>query len=316
VTLLLTRAELQALVTPEDCLTVVEEAFRAFGEARTKPPASLGLHAAKGTFHIKAATADVFAAKINANFPGNPSTHALPTIQGLIVVMDIERGTPLAILDSALITTLRTAAATAIAAKYLARGDAATITLIGCGTLGRASLEALRSVRAIDKAYVYDINDATAHRFAREMDAQLVTSLDAAVADSDIVVTCTTAREPILHARHLHPGLFIAAVGADNPEKQELAPGVLRDSRVVVDILEQAATMGDLHHALDAGLMMRDDVHGELADVICGRVPAREHDDEVFVFDSTGTALQDVAVASLAYGRASRSGVGTEISFA
>jgi alanine dehydrogenase len=313
-TLILTRSEVQSVLTPEDCLTAIEEAFRAFGEGRIRPPVSLGLHAAEGTFHIKAAMADVFAAKINANFPGNPSTHALPTIQGVIVVMDIERGTPLAILDSALITTLRTAAATAIAAKYLARADAATITLIGCGTLGRASLEALRSVRPIGRAYVHDINEATAHRFAREMDAQAVASIDAAVADSDIVVTCTTAREPILHARHLHPGLFIAAVGADNPEKQELAPEVLRDSRVVVDMLEQAATMGDLHHAINAGLVTRDDVHGELADVICGRVRGRAHGDQIFVFDSTGTALQDVAVASLAYLRASRRGAGTEVS--
>lgn len=314
-TLILTRAELQAVLTPEDCLTAVEEAFRALGEGRAAPPRSLGLHAAAGTFHIKAAMADVFAAKINANFPENPRRHALPTIQGVIVVMDMERGTPLAILDSALITTLRTGAATAIAAKYLALAEAATITVIGCGTQGRASLESLRLVRPIRKAYAYDMSAAVADRFAREMDAHAVTSLDAAIADSDIVVTCTTARAPILDTHHLHQGLFIAAVGADNPEKQELAPAVLRDSRVVVDNLEQAATMGDLHHALNAGAVARDDVHGELADVICGRVRAREHDDEVFVFDSTGTALQDVAVASLAYSRASKRSAGVEIAF-
>jgi alanine dehydrogenase len=315
-TLILTRAELQAVLTPEDCLIAVEEAFRAFGEGRTAPPGSLGLHAAAGTFHIKAAMAGVFAAKINANFPDNPRRHAIPTIQGVIVMMDLKRGTPLAILDSALITTLRTAAATAIAAKHLARAGAATVTVIGCGTQGRASLEALRRVRPIRKAYAYDTSDPVAARFAREMDAQKVTSLDAAIADSDIVVTCTTARTPILDSRHLHPGLFIAAVGADNPEKQELAPAVLRESRVVVDILEQAATMGDLHHALDAGAMVREDVHGELADVICGRVGAREDEHQVFVFDSTGTALQDVAVASLAYARAVERGAGIDIAFA
>ena len=314
-TLILTRAELQAVLTPEDCLTAVEEAFRAFGEGRTAPPGTLGLHAAAGTFHIKAAMADVFAAKINANFPGNPGRYAIPTIQGVIVLMDLERGTPLAILDSALITTLRTAAATAVAAKHLALAEAATITVIGCGTQGRASLEALRRVRSIRKAYAFDVSGDAADRFAREMDAQRVTDLDAAIADSDIVVTCTTARAPILDSHHLHPGLFIAAVGADNPEKQELAPAVLRDSRVVVDILEQAATMGDLHHALDAGVVVREDVHGELGDVICGRVRGREDEHEVFVFDSTGTALQDVAVASLAYARALERGAGIDIAF-
>ena len=313
---MLTRADLQAVLTPEDCLAAVEEAFRAYGEGRTAPAKSLGFHATAGTFHIKAAMADVFAAKINANFPGNRSAYALPTIQGVIVVMDMERGTPLAILDSAFITTLRTAAATAVAARHLSRSAAATATIIGCGTQGRASLESLRRVRPIRKAYAYDVDENAARRFAQEMDARAVTSADAAIADSDIVVTCTTARAPIIHARHLHPGLFIAAVGADNPEKQELAPDVLRHSRVVVDILEQAATMGDLHHALDAGLMAREDVHGELADVICGRVRGRERDDEVFVFDSTGTALQDVAVASLVYTRATERGAGTEIAFA
>jgi alanine dehydrogenase len=307
VTLLLTRHDLASLLTLEDCLSAVEEAFR--GDPSMAK--SMGLHAATGTFHIKAALSGVFAAKINANFPGNPSRYGLPTIQGLIVVFDPERGTPLAILDSALITTLRTAAATAVAAKYLARNDAATITVIGCGTQGRASLEALRLVRPLREVWAYDADRAAAERLARVPD-----SLDDAIARSDIVVTCTTSRSPILDAHHLHPGLFIAAVGADNPEKQELAPAVLAGSKVVVDVLDQAATMGDLHHALEAGLLTRDDVHGELADVILGRVPGRESDEEVFVFDSTGTALQDVAVASLAYARAVERGVGLDVAFA
>lgn len=319
---ILTQRELSSILTPEDCLASVEEAFRAYGEGRLAAPKSLGLHAAAGTFHVKAAISDVCAVKINANFPGNPRQHQLPTIQGVIVLFDIEKGRPLAILDSALITTLRTAAATAVAAKYLARRDAATITVIGCGTQGRASLEALRLVRPIRTAYAYDVDAASAERFAGEMserlalDVRAVATFDDAVAASDIVVTCTTARAAILDARHLHPGLFIAAVGADNPEKQELTPSLLRDSIVVTDILEQAATMGDLHHALEAGLLTRDDVRGELAEVICGRVRGRESDDEVFVFDSTGTALQDVAVASLAFSRAAARDVGVEVAFA
>ncbi|HEX6099506.1 MAG TPA: ornithine cyclodeaminase family protein [Thermoanaerobaculia bacterium] len=321
-TRILTRAELAALLTPEDCLSRVEAAFRDYGEGRASAPKSVGLQAASGTFHIKAATADVFAAKINANFPGNPRQHRLPTIQGVIAVFDMERGTPLAILDSALITTLRTAAATAVAANHLARRDAETITIVGCGAQGRASLEALRLVRPIRKAFACDLDAATADRFAREMTARLgidvrsSIALDEAVAGSDVVVTCTTARAAFLDAHHLHPGLFIAAVGADNPEKQELTPALLRESNVVADIVEQAAAMGDLHHALEAGVLTRDDVRGELADVLCGRAPGRRSDDEVFVFDSTGTALQDVAVASLAYTRAVERGVGADVAFA
>ena len=312
-TRILTRADLESLLAPEDCLTSVEEAFRSYGEGRIDAPKSIGLHAKAGTFHIKAGLADVFVAKINANFPGNPRLRALPTIQGVIVVMDVEHGTPLAILDSGLITTLRTAAATALAARHLARQDAATVTIAGCGTQGRASLEALRQVRTIRTAYAYDADAATAARFANDLGAEVATDLDDAIAKSDIVVTCTTSRTAILDVRHLHPGLFIAAVGADNPEKQELSPALLRETTIVVDLLDQAATMGDLHHALDAGTLTRDDVHGELASVLCGRVPGRRHPDQVFVFDSTGTALQDVAVASVAYRRAVERGVGLEV---
>jgi alanine dehydrogenase len=322
-TLVLTRDDLAPVLTLADCIPVVEEAFRRYGAGTMAPPQSMGLHAPSGTFHIKAAMGDgVFAMKINANFPGNAQKHHLPTIQGVIVLIDLERGTPLAILDSGLITALRTAAATAVAAKYLAREDAGTITVIGCGLQGRAHLEAMLLVRPLTKAYALDADVETARTFARELQAKLGieviagAALDTAVADSDIVVTCTTSRSPFLDVRHLHPGLFIAGVGADNPEKHELAPALLRDSRLVVDILEQAATMGDLHHAIAAGVLTREDVHGELADVICGRVAGRTNDEEVFVFDSTGTALQDVAVASIAYARAAERGAGIEVAFA
>jgi ornithine cyclodeaminase/alanine dehydrogenase-like protein (mu-crystallin family) len=322
VTLILTATELAAVLTPQDCLSSVEDAFRSYGEGRSPAPKSLGLHAPEGTFHIKAAMSNIFAAKINANFPQNPRRHGLPTIQGVIVVMDLDRGVPLAILASAPVTTLRTAAATAVAAKYLARDDASTVTVVGCGTQGRANLEALLLVRPVRTAFAYDSDRAAAERFAHEMHQRLgievsaAPDLDRAVAQSAIVVTCTPAHAAILDARHLHPGLFIAAVGADNPQKQELTPALLRESKVVVDILEQAATMGDLHHALEAGVLTRDAVHGELADVICGRADRRRGEDEVFVFDSTGTALQDVAVSSFAYERAVERGAGVEVAFA
>jgi alanine dehydrogenase len=316
-TRLLTRNDVAAVLTPADCLRAVEEAFRSYGEGRGAEPKSVGFHAPDGTFHIKAAMADVLATKINANFPGNPSAHRLPTIQGVIVVMDCRRGTTLAILDSTLITALRTAAATAVAAKYLARPNARKLAVIGCGIQGRASVDALRAVRPIDEVLAYDIDAACADLFAREvMNARAVRTVDEAVHTADIVVTCTPARTPILDAHHLHPGLFIAAVGADNPEKQELTPALLAQTRIVADILEQAAAMGDLHHALQSGAVRREDVHGELAAVICGRVPGRTSDDEIFVFDSTGTALQDVAVSSLAVTRAFERSQGMEISFA
>lgn len=271
-------------LTIDECIPAVEEMFRAYGEGRVAAPASLGID----HFHIKAAIGDVFAVKINANFPDNPQKHGLPTIQGVIVLFDRERGTPLAVMDSTLITTLRTAAATAVAAKYLARKDAKTLAIIGGGTQGRAHIDAIRLVRPIGDVFVYDADPAKRN----------CESIDDAVANADIVVTCTPSRSPILDAHHLRPGMFLAGVGADNPQKHELSPALLKESRVFADILEQAATMGDLHHALRAGVMTRADVAGELADVVCGRA-GRRSEDEVIVFDSTGTALQDLAAVQL-----------------
>lgn len=320
-TRILTAADVAALLTIDDCIAAVETAFRDFGEGRIAPPQTLGVHSANGTFHVKAAAADVFAAKINANFPENPRQYGLPTIQGLIVVMDVNAGTPLGILDSTLITTLRTAAATAVAAKHLSRPTSRTMTIIGCGVQGQAHPEALLRVRTIEKIFAFDADPAAAARFARDMSHRLgievvaADSIENAVAESDIVITCTPARSPILGREHSHAGLFIAGIGADNPDKNELAPALLAQSRIVPDILEQAAVMGDLHHAITAEAMTRDDIHGQLADIVCGRVPGRRNDDEVFIFDSTGTALQDVATASIALTRAVARGVGVEVAF-
>ena len=269
-------------LTIDDCITAVEAIFRDYGEGRVAPPKSLGID----HFHIKAAIGDVFAVKINANFPDNPRLHGLPTIQGVIVVFDRERGTPLAVMDSALITTLRTAAATAVAAKHLARRDAKTLAVIGYGTQGRAHVEAIKRVRNIETVRTFDAAGGGC------------ASIEECVADADIVVTCTPSQTPFLDVRHLRPGMFIAGVGADNPHKNELSPALLKASRVFGDILEQSATMGDLHHAISAGVMTREDVAGELADVVCGRA-GRRSEDETIVFDSTGTALQDLAAVQL-----------------
>jgi alanine dehydrogenase len=319
VTRLFTREDVRRLLTLDDCITAVESVFRRFGEGSISPPASVGIHVDGGGFHLKAAVAEgCFAAKINANFPANPVRHGLPTIQGVIVVADAKLGTPLAIMDSIEITTLRTAAATAVAAKYLARDDAAVATICGCGTQGRAQLEALTRVRRIRRAFACDADPAAAVRFAGEMAGRLKIEVEpmelaAAIEASDVVVTCTPSKDPFIRREHLHAGLFIAAVGADNPEKGEIDPAALALTRVVADVLDQAATMGDLHHAIVAGAMRRDDLHAELGQVVAGVRPGRTADDEIFVFDSTGTALQDVVAAEVVYRTGVEMNVGLEI---
>ncbi len=325
--LLLDREDVKALLSLPDCIEAVERVFllHARGELPVSPGV-LGAHVPHGGFHIKTAalpgTPSYFAAKINANFPRNTTTFGLPTIQGVIALFDVETGMPLALLDSIEITVLRTAAASAVAARFLARADASTMTIFGCGNQGRSHLRALSHVRRIRRAFVLDADPARARQCAEELGPELGISITAtadpaeAVAASEICVTCTPARQPLFRAAFLHPGLFLAAVGADSPEKQEVEPAALQQTRIVVDVLEQAAAFGDLHHAIVGGLLRADDVHATLGQIIAGQRPGRVSDEEVFVFDSTGTALQDVAAAALVDERAQRAGRGRPFTFA
>lgn len=324
-TRVITRRDVRDLLDMDACIAAVEDAFRAHAGGATLPSGVLGTHVPDGGFHVKTAGLrdahgrTYFAMKINANFPGNPARHGLPTIQGVISLHDATDGALLALLDSMEITTLRTAAATAVAARHLARADAHVVTVIGCGVQGRSQLLALSRVRSIECVFAFDTEPVAAARFAEEMthalrcDVQAVATYREAVRGSDVVVTCTPSRRPLLSAADVPAGCFVAAVGADSEDKQELAPDLFACGVVVADVLEQCARIGDLHHALAAGVLRREDVHAELADVVSGRRPGRRAADEITVFDSTGTALEDVAAAALVYERALDSGAGIEL---
>jgi alanine dehydrogenase len=319
-TLLLRRSEVAALLGVEECMAAVEQAFMLHAQGKTTPPGILGIHATGGGFHIKAGLLELgrtyFAAKTNANFPQNMKRFGLPLIQGIIVLCDGENGYPLALMDSMEITIIRTGAATGVAAKYLARPDAHVVTVCGCGNQGRISLKALARVRPLTRAYAFDLDEQQAGRFATELSQELgievsgVNDLAKAVAESDICVTCTPSKEPFLKREYVSQGTFIAAVGADSEEKQELEPGLIESSKVVVDLLDQCATIGELHHALEKGLVTRSDVHAELGEVIAGKKAGRTSPNEVIIFDSTGMALQDVAAAAIVYEKAISSGKG------
>jgi alanine dehydrogenase len=321
--LILGRRDVLDLLTLPDCIGAVEQAFRLHGEGRTLGPGVLSVPAPAGGFHVKAAglvgERSYFAAKTNANFPENPRRFALPTIQGTIVLADASTGAPLAIVESGSVTALRTGAATAVAAKYLARPDARTATIVGCGVQGEIQLTALAAVLPLRRAWVLDTDHAQAERLAARATSSLglpveaAKDLGAALRESDVCVTCTPARRALVTAAAVAPGTFIAAVGADNRGKQELEPSLVASATLVVDVLEQCAEIGELQHALAAGLMTREQVHAELADVVVGRRPGRRRADEITIFDSSGTALQDVAAAVAVYEKAQARGRGTEV---
>jgi len=316
--------EVCELMTIDECILAVEDAFRLYGEGKAVPPAVLSMHGPHGGFHIKAGLLDLdrryFAAKVNANYPENIPRFGLPTIQGMILLCDAENGCPLAIMDSRDITSLRTGAATAVATKFLARPDSRIVTICGCGIQGRMQAKAVSRIRKIKNIFAYDKDQDVAFRFAQEVSrelgipVQVVTELSAAVAQSDICVTCTPAAQPLLRASHVAAGTFIAAIGADNPEKQELDPTLMAKSKIVADLVEQCAVMGDLHHAIEAGAVRKDGVYAELGEIVSGKKKGRVTEDEIIVFDSTGMALQDAAAAARVYQKAQELGSGVRLS--
>jgi alanine dehydrogenase len=326
-TLILKRSEVASLLSLGECIEAVEEAFRLHEEGQSLPPGVLETLTDTGGFHIKAAGLKLaartyYAAKVNANFPQNMSKWGLPTIQGVIALFDGESGYPLALLDSIEITALRTGAATAVAAKYLARPDSTVATICGCGVQGRVQLKSLAHLLRLERVYAYDQLEAFSTKFADEMSAELrmevisVTDLRGALGETDVCVTCTSSRQPFLMREHIRAGTFVAAIGADNPLKQELDPALLASNKVVVDVLEQCAAIGDLHHAIAAGVMAKPDVYAELGAIVAGRTPGRTSGEEIIIFDSTGTALQDVAAASVVYQKALSIGKGAWLNLA
>jgi ornithine cyclodeaminase/alanine dehydrogenase-like protein (mu-crystallin family) len=309
--LLLSRSDVERLLTPEACIAAVEEAFLQHALGKLPAPGILGLHGPEGSFHVKAAFINAdrpyFAAKLNANFPHNSERHGLPTIQGVVILCDAANGAPLAVMDSMAITALRTAAATAVAAKYLAPERCETALICGCGAQAVAQLRALLCTRRPARVYVYDQDREKARQFASSQEAELpievsaVPDLREAAAASSIIVTCTTASRWFLARDMVRPGTFVAAVGADSEHKQEIDPQLMAQATVVTDLTVQACAIGDLHHAIDAGALSRADVHAELGEVVAGGKRGRSRDDEIIVFDSTGTGLQDVAAAAAVY---------------
>lgn len=324
-TLLLTRTDVAALLTLDECIAAVENAFREHGLGRAPAPKVLGMPSTDGGFHIKAAllnlSAPYFAAKLNGNFFHNAERFAMPNIQGVLILCDANNGYPLAVMDSIEITILRTGAATAIAAKYLARPDSRVVTVCGCGNQGRVQLRALSRVLPLKKVFAFDLNQGHALKFAATLGAELgieievVHDLPVAARNSDVCITCTPARKFFLRREDVAPGTFIAGVGADNHDKQELDPRLLAASTLVTDIRDQCAEIGDLHHAISEGLMRPEEVHADLGEIVAGRKPGRTSKEEITVFDSTGMALQDVAAAAAAYERAVQQRAGRRFQF-
>lgn len=315
---LLRAPEIRARVRLDpDSLAVIEAAFAAFAQGDALMPVPMDFHfpAHHGEAHVKSAwlrDRPVFVIKVASGFYDNPG-RGLPSSNGLMLVLSAETGTPLALLqDEGYLTDVRTALAGALAAKYLAPRDATVVGIIGAGLQARLQLEALvrTRVRSLERAMVWSRRPEAAARLASEMRSlDLTVEACASVAElmleSQLVVTTTPAREPLIGIRDLHPGLHITAIGADLPGKQELHADVLAAADLVVcDRLSQARTAGELQHAVHLPAT-------ELGDIIIGKRPGRQSPDAITVCDLTGLGVQDAAIAELAYRRCLEAGCGT-----
>jgi ornithine cyclodeaminase/alanine dehydrogenase-like protein (mu-crystallin family) len=321
--LVLSRADVAALMDYPAYVDAVEAGLRAAASGGALAPAAAGFQVPGGSYHAKGAALlagdpPVVAIKLNGNYPGNPATNGLPTVQGVIYLADATNGRPLALMDSIEVTINRTGAATTLAARHLARRDSRVATICGAGVQGRIQAIAIAAAARLDTIHVWDMRPDAADRLARELAEALKldvrSSADLAVVrESDIIVTCSSAREPFLTPALVRPGTFIAAVGADNPDKSEIHPLLYARTRVVVDSLEQCVEIGDLRHALEAGAVTREHVHASLAEIVAGQKPGRGDDQQITLFDSTGLGLQDVAAAAGIYRRALVRGAGTRV---
>jgi ornithine cyclodeaminase/alanine dehydrogenase-like protein (mu-crystallin family) len=285
--------DVEAAVSPERAVEVVRDAFVAYARGEWSMPSKVYVPAyPAGDFRAMPALGGGFALlKWVTSFPGNPEV-GLPTVTGLVLVSDATNGMPVAVLDAGAVTALRTGAAAVLAAETLGRDDAETAAVIGAGVNGRAA--AMTFVARGGAVWIWDVDLDRAEAAAVELGAEVAESREAALG-ADLVVTVTPGLEVVFPERSLRAGQHASLMGADGPGKAEIAVEELARVRVFCDDWEQASHNGDLVHAVDAGVISRDDVT-ELGAVLAGDAAGRETSDEITVFDSTGLAIQDLAI--------------------
>jgi ornithine cyclodeaminase len=302
---------LREVITPAVAVDVIRAAFKADGERRTHVPpvVNLDIPKARGEFHIKTAYIEGvphIAVKVASGFYDNPA-RGLPSGSGLMTVFDATNGMPSALLlDNGFLTDIRTGAAGAVAAEQLSPGHVTTVGVIGSGLQARYQVRCLRIVRAFTRLVAWSPTRAHLESYCADMEGEgyqvvAATTIEEVCRSADVLITTTPSREPLVRAEWLRPGLHITAVGSDSPGKQELDAQCLgRADLVVSDRTSQCAAFGELRHALDAGLLTRDRIHGELGELVADRKAGRTAEDQITIADLTGVGFQDTAIASAA----------------
>lgn len=321
---ILTEADLRKIVSLDlDAVACVENAFRALATLPVAMPPILRLDIPEHRGEVDVKTAyvpgiDGFAIKISPGFFDNPKL-GLPSVNGMIVLLSAKTGLIEALLlDNGYLTDIRTAAAGAVAARHLSRADSRVAAIFGAGVQAGLQLEALRLVRPIEEARIWARDAAKAQETAARLRDKLGILVRAepdaaeATAGADIIVTTTPSAEPLIKAGFVSAGQHITAMGSDAEHKNEVAPAILRMADLyVADSAKQTRRLGELHHAIAAGVMAADADVTELGQVIAGDRPGRRSASDITIADLTGTGVQDTAIATLAHDRARAANAGT-----
>ena len=308
-TVLLDRNAVRTLIDMSDVISVVEEAFKTCGEGRAKMPGKTYLSLERGDFRAMPAALPGSAGVKWVNVHPQNRSLGLPSIMAILIYSDPKTGYPLAIMDATEITAYRTGAAAAVASKYLARPDSHTVGIIGAGFQAHTQILAHAELFNLISVNVFDVSRAAVDKLISSLSQFSIRScsIQEAVA-SDIVCTLTPSRSPIVKREWVKQGTHIDAVGADAPGKQELEPSILKAAIVVVDDLEQASGSGELNVPIEKGAYSINEVYGTLAELVAGKKKGRANDKGITVFDSTGIAVEDIAVARFLFEKAQKVG--------
>jgi len=320
----LNMSEVKQILSMSDILGLVEKAFRERGLNRVQMPPKSYLFFPKFNGDLRVMPAyleelDEAGVKLVNVHPDNPSKYGLPTVMATIVLFDPKTGAPISLMDGTRITAMRTAAASGIAVKYLARKDAKVLGMIGAGYQSLYQLEALNEVMKIESVKIFDVIEKKAENLAviaREkfgLNVRMVAIAEDAVRGSDVMVTVTPVRTPIVKSEWIAEGMHINAVGADAPGKEELEPEILRRAKIVIDDWEQASHSGEINVPLNRGMITRASIYAEIGEIVAGAKPGRVSDNEITIFDTTGLAIQDIIAAWHVYEMAEDKGIGRKV---
>ena len=321
---ILSEEDIRRALPMKEAVAAMKEVFEAVSAGRVTMPTRthIDIPAHNGTALFMPSYADCFGKiglKVVNIFPANPK-NGLPSIQGLVCLLDGQTGRPLAVLNGTFLTALRTGAASGAATDLLARPDAETVAILGAGVQGRTQLAAMGAVRPVKKVWIYDIVKETAVRFAREMGPVL--AVEIVVAESsrealqyaDIVCTATVSSTPVFDDADIAPGTHINAIGSYQPDVQEIPEQTVLRSLLIVDHRESVLQeTGDLLIPMKKGHMLDTQIHAELGEILAGKVVGRTSDQEVTLFKSVGIAVQDLAAATRVFERAEIEGLGAMV---